>query len=97
MDAGFSWALKPALAGAAIGLGGFLLFATSSTTSTPTAAGATVQDNAPSKPQATTRPFRNCTEARAAGHAPVYAGDPAYGPWLDGDDDGIGCEPYYRH
>lgn len=38
--------------------------------------------------------FRNCTEARAAGAAPVYRGTPGYGPHLDRDGDGIGCEPY---
>ena len=38
--------------------------------------------------------FRNCTEARAAGAAPVRAGEPGYGPHLDRDGDGIGCEPY---
>lgn len=38
--------------------------------------------------------FRNCTEARAAGAAPVRRGDPGYGPHLDRDSDGIGCEPY---
>ena len=38
--------------------------------------------------------FRNCTEARAAGAAPVRRGDPGYGPHLDRDGDGIGCEPY---
>jgi hypothetical protein len=38
--------------------------------------------------------FRNCTEARAAGAAPVRRGDPGYGPHLDRDNDGIGCEPY---
>jgi Excalibur calcium-binding domain len=38
--------------------------------------------------------FRNCTEARAAGAAPVYRGQPGYGPHLDRDNDGIGCEPY---
>lgn len=36
--------------------------------------------------------FRNCTEARAAGAAPVRRGDRGYGPHLDRDDDGIGCE-----
>lgn len=41
--------------------------------------------------------YRNCTEARAAGAAPVYANEPGYGPHLDGDDDGIGCEPYPRY
>jgi hypothetical protein len=36
--------------------------------------------------------FRNCAEARAAGAAPVRRGDPGYGPHLDRDNDGIGCE-----
>lgn len=36
--------------------------------------------------------FKNCSEARAAGAAPVRAGDPGYGPHLDRDDDGVGCE-----
>jgi hypothetical protein len=40
--------------------------------------------------------FRNCAEARAAGAAPVRRGDPGYGPHLDRDNDGIGCEPYRR-
>ena len=38
--------------------------------------------------------YRNCAQARAAGAAPVYAGEPGYGPHLDRDGDGIGCEPY---
>lgn len=38
--------------------------------------------------------FRNCAAARAAGAAPVRRGDPGYGPHLDRDNDGIGCEPY---
>ncbi|HJP80769.1 MAG TPA: G5 domain-containing protein [Candidatus Saccharimonadales bacterium] len=36
--------------------------------------------------------YRNCAAARAAGAAPVYAGQPGYGPHLDRDHDGIGCE-----
>lgn len=43
---------------------------------------------------AVSRPFSGCREARAAGAAPVYRGDPGYGPHLDGDGDGVGCEPY---
>jgi hypothetical protein len=43
-----------------------------------------------------TRPFANCAEARAAGAAPVRRGEPGYGPHLDRDNDGIGCEPYRR-
>lgn len=36
--------------------------------------------------------FANCSAARAAGAAPVYAGDPGYARRLDRDGDGVGCE-----
>lgn len=36
--------------------------------------------------------FRNCSAARAAGAAPVRRGDSGYGPHLDRDGDGVGCE-----
>ena len=45
-------------------------------------------------PRPAARAFRNCTEARAAGAAPVHRGEPGYGAHLDRDNDGIGCEPY---
>jgi hypothetical protein len=45
---------------------------------------------------AVSAPFPGCNAARAAGAAPVYRGDPGYGPHLDGDGDGIGCEPHPR-
>lgn len=38
--------------------------------------------------------YTNCTAARAAGAAPVRRGEPGYGPHLDRDNDGVGCEPY---
>jgi hypothetical protein len=38
--------------------------------------------------------YRNCSAARAAGAAPIRAGEPGYGPHLDRDGDGIACEPY---
>lgn len=38
--------------------------------------------------------YRNCREARAAGAAPLYRGEPGYGAHMDGDGDGIACEPY---
>jgi hypothetical protein len=38
--------------------------------------------------------YASCAEARAAGKAPIRAGDPGYRPALDGDGDGIACEPY---
>jgi hypothetical protein len=36
--------------------------------------------------------FSNCSDARAAGAAPVREGDPGYAPHLDRDNDGVGCE-----
>ena len=36
--------------------------------------------------------FRNCTDARAAGAAPVRRGEAGYGAHLDRDNDGVGCE-----
>lgn len=38
--------------------------------------------------------FRNCKEAWAAGAAPIHRGQPGYRPEMDGDGDGIACEPY---
>lgn len=38
--------------------------------------------------------FANCAEAREAGRVPVRRGEPGYGPHLDRDNDGVGCEPY---
>lgn len=42
-----------------------------------------------------------CNDARAAGTAPIYRGEPGYrdgmdgdGDGMDGDGDGIACEPY---
>lgn len=36
--------------------------------------------------------YANCTAARAAGAAPVYAGEAGYRGALDRDGDGVGCE-----
>jgi hypothetical protein len=36
--------------------------------------------------------YPNCTAARAAGAAPIYAGQPGYRPGLDRDGDGVACE-----
>jgi hypothetical protein len=38
------------------------------------------------------RDYANCAQARAAGAAPVRAGDPGYGRHLDRVGDGVGCE-----
>ncbi|KAB1147341.1 excalibur calcium-binding domain-containing protein [Streptomyces luteolifulvus] len=36
--------------------------------------------------------YENCAEARAAGAAPIYEGEPGYAPHLDRDGDGVACE-----
>jgi hypothetical protein len=38
--------------------------------------------------------YPNCAAARAAGVAPIYAGEPGYREPLDRDGDGVACEPY---
>lgn len=38
--------------------------------------------------------YPGCNAARAAGVAPIYEGEPGYRPELDGDSDGIACEPH---
>lgn len=51
----------------------------------------------PAQPAPLSSPhYRSCREARAAGVAPMYRGQPGYNPNLDGDGDGIACEPYRR-
>ncbi|WP_207767425.1 excalibur calcium-binding domain-containing protein [Arthrobacter glacialis] len=37
--------------------------------------------------------YANCDAARAAGAAPLYVGQPGYRSGMDGDNDGIACEP----
>ncbi|WP_371177274.1 DUF1524 domain-containing protein [Buchananella felis] len=36
--------------------------------------------------------YQNCSEAKAAGAAPLYRGEPGYRPKLDRDGDGVACE-----
>ena len=36
--------------------------------------------------------YKNCAAARAAGAAPLYAGEPGYRSKLDADGDGVACE-----
>lgn len=37
--------------------------------------------------------YPNCDAARAAGVAPIHAGEPGYREPLDADGDGVACEP----
>lgn len=39
--------------------------------------------------------YRYCSDVRAAGKAPLLAGQPGYASHLDRDGDGVACEPYY--
>ena len=47
---------------------------------------------APEPKPAASGVFKNCAAARAAGAAPIHAGEPGWGPHLDRDGDGVGCE-----
>ncbi|AEV76585.1 putative calcium-binding protein [Mycolicibacterium rhodesiae NBB3] len=38
------------------------------------------------------QPYRNCSEARANGDTNIPYDSPHYGPHLDRDNDGVGCE-----
>ena len=65
---------------------------TATDTETETATEEATSDPPASSPAADVY-YENCDEARAAGAAPVFAGDPGYGPHLDRDGDGVACEP----
>ncbi len=47
---------------------------------------------APVAPAPAAAYYANCAAAKAAGAAPLYAGQPGYRPGLDGDSDGKACE-----
>lgn len=38
--------------------------------------------------------YQGCDQARSAGAAPIYRGSPGYREGIDGDGDGIACEPH---
>jgi hypothetical protein len=38
--------------------------------------------------------YPGCNAVRAAGKAPLYWGQPGYREEMDGDEDGIACEPH---
>ena len=75
--------------------------ATTATTAAPTTqpppppAPAPTAAPTPPAPPPTAAPavyYANCDAVRAAGAAPIHAGEPGYGSHLDRDGDGIGCE-----
>jgi hypothetical protein len=38
--------------------------------------------------------YDGCNEVRTLGKAPLRRGQPGYGAHMDGDGDGVACEPY---
>ena len=58
--------------------------------------GANSESESQKKSESTPEPqkefYANCKEAKAAGAAPLYRGDPGYREDLDGDKDGTACE-----
>lgn len=61
----------------------------------PSSAAEIPQQTPPAKAIGNSWSYPNCRTARAAGAAPLYAGQPGYGAHMDGDGDGIACEPYH--
>lgn len=55
---------------------------------------ATVQSPEHSKQIERSVHYAGCNEVRALGKAPLYAGQPGYRPEMDGDGDGVACEPH---
>ena len=39
--------------------------------------------------------YSGCDEVRDLGKAPLHAGEPGYRTTMDGDGDGLACEPVY--
>lgn len=84
-----------ALAGAAVGIGSLAmtpqhLDATTAALKPLAVSAGLIRARAPQDGDHWSR----CDEARAAGSAPIYIGEPGYRDGLDGDGDGIACEPY---
>ena len=63
----------------------------SSSTSIPP--GPTTITGLPGPTESTPTSFSSCSAVRAAGKAPLLQGQPGYSRTLDGDGDGIACEP----
>ena len=50
------------------------------------------EEEATPEPEPQKEFYANCDDAKAAGAAPMYKGDPGYRPELDRDKDGIACD-----
>ena len=54
--------------------------------------GESSEEEATPEPEPQKEFYANCDDAKAAGAAPMYKGDPGYRPELDRDKDGIACD-----
>ncbi|WP_409450276.1 excalibur calcium-binding domain-containing protein [Brevundimonas sp.] len=45
------------------------------------------------KTRTTDQHYSGCTAVRAAGRKDIPSWDPSYRSWMDGDGDGLACEP----
>lgn len=82
------------LVGALVGIGSVATTATGVTTVSNTAKDLAVATGF--RRQRDPQPgdhWGGCNDARAAGTAPIYKGEPGYRENMDGDSDGIACEP----
>ncbi|WP_245614237.1 excalibur calcium-binding domain-containing protein [Actinokineospora inagensis] len=61
-------------------------------TTVPAAPVTTVEAAEPEVAKPAQAYYKNCTEAKAAGAAPLHQGDPGYRAALDKDHDGVACE-----
>lgn len=87
--------LGAALVGGVVGVGSLAVrdggvFSVTETVKAAAVSGGFMRANTP-QPGAY---YRNCDAARSAGVAPLNVGEPGYRPSMDGDGDGIACEPY---
>lgn len=83
----------------ALTFGGVWMLATPPGESAPADIRALIAGTAPSgdadAPDTAPRIFYpGCDAVRAAGKAPLFRDQPGYRPEMDGDDDGIACEPH---
>ena len=64
----------------------------SKTQSEEDAAAASEASMSAQEPTRVAASYANCSEVKAAGAAPIHAGDPGWQSKFDRDGDGVGCE-----
>jgi len=76
---------------AVVGLTAVVAFALTWFAITPSAPRAAVASYV--KVRTTDQHYSGCTAVRAAGRKDIPSWDPSYRSWMDGDGDGLACEP----